>query len=402
MSNQEVESTPKRIQKVPPPHTVVPSGSSKRVLMKVPPIDYPLRHIHEQIPHHYFIRNMTCGFFYIFRDILQSIATYLLFTRFGYSLMEKMDEYVEGVFLGSMCSWATRLLLWNLFWYVQGLNWTGLWVMAHECGHQAFSDVRAVNDAVGFVLHSFLLVPYHSWRITHGNHHKHTNHLTKDTVFVPTVRESVAEIVAESPIVSICSMIQMLTLGWPVYLMNNAAGQVYPVRANHFEPSSPLFKRSDAVDIVVSDVGVFFTLAAILMSIVKFGFSNVFCFYLAPYLWVNFWLVLITYLQHSDLRVPHYTSEEWTFVRGALGAVDRNFGFVLNWWLHHINDSHVVHHLFSQMPFYNAIQVTRNHVKSIFGEMYVTDSRPIWKCLYESWTNCRYVVPQERVMGFHR
>ena len=47
------------------------------------------------------------------------------------------------------------------FW--QGAVCTGIWVVAHECGHQAFSKWQAVNDGVGLVLHSALLVPYYSW-----------------------------------------------------------------------------------------------------------------------------------------------------------------------------------------------------------------------------------------------
>jgi omega-6 fatty acid desaturase (delta-12 desaturase) len=39
----------------------------------------------------------------------------------------------------------------------------GVWVIAHECGHQAFSSSQLVNDTVGFILHSCLLVPYFSW-----------------------------------------------------------------------------------------------------------------------------------------------------------------------------------------------------------------------------------------------
>lgn len=31
-------------------------------------------------------------------------------------------------------------------------------------------------------------VPYHSWRITHGQHHASTAHMTKDQVFVPSTR----------------------------------------------------------------------------------------------------------------------------------------------------------------------------------------------------------------------
>lgn len=30
---------------------------------------------------------------------------------------------------------------------------TGAWVVAHECGHGAFSDNRTLQDAVGYVLH---------------------------------------------------------------------------------------------------------------------------------------------------------------------------------------------------------------------------------------------------------
>lgn len=69
-----------------------------------------------------------------------------------------------------------------------GLFGTGLWIIAHECGHQAFSESKQINNAVGWVLHSILLVPYHSWRISHGRHHAATGHVTRDEVFVPKTR----------------------------------------------------------------------------------------------------------------------------------------------------------------------------------------------------------------------
>jgi fatty acid desaturase len=66
---------------------------------------------------------------------------------------------------------------------------TGLWVIAHECGHQGFSESKTINNAVGWVLHSALGVPYHSWRISHGRHHAATGHIHRDEVFVPRTRE---------------------------------------------------------------------------------------------------------------------------------------------------------------------------------------------------------------------
>jgi omega-6 fatty acid desaturase (delta-12 desaturase) len=38
---------------------------------------------------------------------------------------------------------------------------------------------------MGLFLHSFVMVPYHSWRISHSKHHAATGHATRDEVFVP-------------------------------------------------------------------------------------------------------------------------------------------------------------------------------------------------------------------------
>lgn len=38
-----------------------------------------------------------------------------------------------------------------------------LGVLGHECGHFAFSDIKPLNDILGFILHEILLVPYYSW-----------------------------------------------------------------------------------------------------------------------------------------------------------------------------------------------------------------------------------------------
>lgn len=75
--------------------------------------------------------------------------------------------------------------------------------------------------------------------------------------------------------------------------------------------------------------------------------------YIAPYLMVNMWLVMITLLQHTHPSLPHYTDAEWEWLRGALSTVDRSYG-LLDMAFHHIADTHVCHHLFSTMPHYHA------------------------------------------------
>ncbi|CUG02306.1 fatty acid desaturase, putative [Bodo saltans] len=383
------------------------SGRSKEFEVLVPPATLTMRDIQSQIPKHFFNRSIGWSSFYVARDLVQVAVTMYVMMYFGEPAIAAVDSLVAGMSLGaavtSVAYWLTRAIVWNAFWFVQGLNGTGIWVMAHECGHQAFSPWRSVNDAVGLVLHSAVLVPYHSWRITHGNHHKHTSHLTKDTVFIPSKEESILkEIIEESPIVSLFWMVITFTIGWPGYILWNAAGQDYGRFATHFDPRSPQFRSDEYNDVIISDLGIFAVLAAIGAAIYNFGFLTVWCYYLAPYMWVNFWLVFITYLQHTDIRLPHYTADEWNFVRGALCTIDRDFGAPLNWWLHHINDSHVVHHIFSQMPFYNAIQVTRTVLPDIIGEMHQTSKRTLWSSLWESWVECRYVVPKDGVAVYHK
>jgi omega-6 fatty acid desaturase (delta-12 desaturase) len=58
--------------------------------------------------------------------------------------------------------WAA-LPLWLLYGVVTGTVAMGCWVIAHECGHNAFHPNRRLEACVGFVLHSLLLVPYHCW-----------------------------------------------------------------------------------------------------------------------------------------------------------------------------------------------------------------------------------------------
>lgn len=49
---------------------------------------------------------------------------------------------------------AARFLAWAAYAFAAGLPATGLWVIAHECGHQAFSTSKTANNVVGWILHS--------------------------------------------------------------------------------------------------------------------------------------------------------------------------------------------------------------------------------------------------------
>jgi omega-6 fatty acid desaturase (delta-12 desaturase) len=273
-----------------------------------------------------------------------------------------------------------------------------VWVLAHECGHQAFSESKLVNDTVGWFLHSALLVPYHSWRITHGHHHKHTCSMEHDEVFVPHVRSAFRDTLDDSTLVNALQIIVMVTVGWPGYIIANFSGPAkYQDKPNsHFNPKAALFSAKQYLDIVVSDIGFFLAVAAILYSCYVFGAATVFCFYFVPYLVNNFFLVTITYLQHTDTYVPHYREGAFTWIRGALSTVDRPLG-VIDHWVHNISDTHVVHHLFSQMPHYHAQEATEA-VKKVLGDYYMVDRSPFLPALWRAWCACKYVDDQGDVL----
>jgi hypothetical protein len=160
----------------------------------------------------------------------------------------------------------------------------------------------------------------------------------------------------ENPIGVAIQIFTMLTIGWPLYLLTNVTGQSYknedgsPQWVSHFHPNR-LFRSSyhgvsQSAFVLLSDAGLVVMVALLACFCNQFGFLCMMRVYGVPYLIVNFWLVLITELQHTDTRLPHYSGNEWNYLRGALATVDRDYG-ILNAVFHHIGDTHVCHHLYA-------------------------------------------------------
>ena len=54
---------------------------------------------------------------------------------------------------------------------------------------------------------------------------------------------------------------------------------------------------------------------------------------MGPLLVVNCWLVIYTWLHHTDSDVPHLSNSEFSFMRGAFLSIDRPYGKIIN--IHH-------------------------------------------------------------------
>jgi omega-6 fatty acid desaturase (delta-12 desaturase) len=268
---------------------------------KVP--DFTIKDIRDAIPKHCYERSAIRSLSYVARDCLYLAVTFYVFNKFV------TPEYIE--------SKPIRAGLWALYTFLQGLFGTGLWVLAHECGHGAFSPSQKLNNFVGWILHSALLVPYFSWQLSHSKHHKATGNMARDMVFLPRTREQQAtrlgrmvhelgELTEETPIYTFIHLVGQQTIGWWNYLLTNVTGHNNHERqregrgkgkknglgggVNHFDPRSPIFDNRDAPYILLSDLGLAITISVLVYLGKTFGWSNMLVWYFFPYMWVNHWL----------------------------------------------------------------------------------------------------------------
>ena len=70
-------------------------------------------------------------------------------------------------------------------------------VLAYS-GHQSFSSSRKLNDFVGNITHSSILVPYHGWRVSHRTHHQHHGHVENDESWHPVAKKLYDSMVSHS------------------------------------------------------------------------------------------------------------------------------------------------------------------------------------------------------------
>lgn len=328
-------------------------------------------------------------------DVCFERSTTRAFASLAGSLLVVAALVAAGTTIPMTWPWAP---VWVLYAVATGTAATGLWVIAHECGHGAFSSNAVVQDTVGFVLHSALLVPYFSWQRSHSVHHARTNHLTEGETHVPrriddarAQRELRLRERLGPRAYAARSIARTLLLGWPAYLLAGVSGSERRGRSNHFWPHRPfrtaLFPKRWHLRVWASAAGVGAAIAALVAAVVWFGPLPVILLYVGPYLVVNAWLVAYTWLQHTDLDIAHYDDDEWSWLRGAFQTVDRPYGRVVDLLHHRIGSTHVAHHIDGRIPHYRAALAT-DAIRTSFGEWYRFDPTPVPLALWRVARDC--------------
>jgi len=279
--------------------------------------------------------------------------------------------------------------LWVLYAVINGTFATGLWVLGHECGHYAFSSISWKNDLLGFMLHTGLLVPYFSWQHSHFVHHSRTNHLTEGESHVPDTIETasgknkmkIRDFIGPDAW-AMKDIFLVFTVGWPTYLLFGFTGGPKRGFTSHFIVPNKLFPNDKLLKVMLSNIGIGIIMFFLYLWAQKTSFMEVMAVYIGPYLVMNMWLVGYTWLQHSDETIPHYDEQSWDWLKGALCTIDRAYPEYINALHFDIGSTHVLHHLFSALPHYNAREAS-GAIKTVLGVKYNYDSRNVWKSLWE-------------------
>ncbi len=314
------------------------------------------------------------------KDLKAAIPEYCFEPSTGRSLAYFFLDIGIITGLYAIAAYLDSWFFWPIFWLMQGTMFWALFVVGHDCGHGSFSKHKWLNNLIGHLSHTPILVPYHGWRISHRTHHQNTGNIDTDESWYPVSESQYNQMAWYEKLLRF----HMILFLYPLYLFKRSPGK----QGSHFNPSSPLFRPSEKWDVITSTV--LWTVMVGFLGVLTYQFGWLFLvkYYLAPYIVFVCWLDLVTFLHHTDADIPWYRGDDWYFLKGALSSIDRDYGFINP--IHHDIGTHVAHHIFLGMPHYH-LRTATEAIKPILGEYYRESKEPIWQALWNSYRSCHFV-----------
>jgi len=280
-------------------------------------------------------------------------------------------------------------------WFAIGTMFWALFVVGHDCGHRSFSNSLFICDLFGHLSHAPILVPFHPWRLSHQKHHKNTGNVRTDETFVAVPERLYRKMY------SIFKVVRYFTypiLGYTLYLIG---GNRMPVRFySHFFPKGEIYNTPEKQKQSALSVFLVFVMLYFLRNLyVAYGWNFVWTYYFAPYMVFVGWLAIVTHLHHTHPDVPWYRGSDWTFDKGALSTVDRDYGIFED--IHHNIGTHIIHHVCSKIPHYHLIEATKK-VIPVLGTNYKKSSYTTWGAMKMIFNYCRFVPNSGGVLYYEQ
>ncbi|KAF8887557.1 hypothetical protein BD779DRAFT_1786111 [Infundibulicybe gibba] len=345
------------------------------------PMPWSLKEIRAAIPAKFFVRDTRRGLLYLARDLLLATVAWSLASYIDPFFKQSSTRAALSPIGAEVSRWAA----WGVYWWFQGLIFTGIWVIGHECGHGAFSDHKWVNDIIGFITHSFLWTPYFSWKISHHRHHSNHASMERDEVYVPKTRSDLGipahhegldyeEILGDTPIYTLYMLIRQQVLAFPAYL-----------------PNSILFTKAQRNAVIMSNLGIAAMVWGVSYSSSIWGASEVTNTTESPGS-VSVTVIMITYLHHTDPSCPTTAARSGTSSEVLLQlSTDRS-----------LDGREIPPARRRSLPCYpphHGPEATQ-HLKAFIGDHYVTSDVPAFKALWQNYNRCQFVEDEGDVLFY--
>lgn len=323
------------------------------------------------------------------KDLREAIPEECFHVCWKKSLSYVVRDVVLIALLASIALYFDSWLLWPFYWFFQGTLFWALFVIGHDCGHGSFAKNPKVNHFFGYLLHSFLLVPYHSWRISHRNHHQHTGHVDKEEAWYPWTHSEYknTRLRKKIPRFYLFFFAFLFYLFWRSTRLNGS----------HFLPWSELFKPHERSLVIRSSLCCLATLSGLIFLSYLYGWAAIGKLYWGPYLIFIMYLDVVTILHHSSPEVPWFRDSAWSFLKGNLSTVDHEYRFTHP--LHHYSGIHIAHHLLPHIPHYHIRKAT-DAIIPILGPYYRKSNMSLFKALWQFYKHCRFISDQGDVVYY--
>lgn len=273
-----------------------------------------------------------------------------------------------------------------LTWIFTGTALTGLFVIAHDCGHRSFAKRRWVNDWLGQMLILPLIYPFHSWRLLHNHHHVHTNKLLIDNAWHPWLPDDYAQ---ASPLVQSFYRALRGRLWWLSSIIHWAG--------LHFDLSQFAKRDRGKVKVSIAAVVIFASVffPTLLITTGVWGFVK---FWLLPWLVYHFWLSTFTLVHHTAPHIHFRPAETWRAVGSQLaGTVHCTYPRWVEILCHDIN-VHVPHHVSVAIPAYN-LRLAHESLRQNWGS-HVQECQFSWPLMEEIVDQCHLYHPEAAYQSF--
>lgn len=269
--------------------------------------------------------------------------------------------------------------------FIQGLIFSGFFVLGHECGHYSFSNSKKLNEIIGTIIFAPFFTNYYAWVAGHNHHHKYSNVHKQETNW--------AEMLKTKEEYQKLSKLKKLEYKWSYGgFLGLLLGNIFAMTRFMFIPrtypqinylSKSLKNKIIANTILV----IFFTFILIYFLIENYSFYFFGFSYLVPYFIGSIFGSLFTYLHHINPQTIIFNQITFSPIRSqVVSTFDIRFPKIIEWIVHDIN-IHIIHHINPNIPWYNLKNATL-HLQNNYPEIYQTESfsfsflRKCWKYFF--------------------